>query len=150
PARLDLDKPRPWRAPSPSPLPRRLSPPRRCPSPRRRSRPCRSPAPFSAGKSLRLSAAAASRSARARSFVARAGGEGDLPLVGNKAPDFEAEAMFDQGFIKVRSSCLSILGKKYVVLFFYPLDFTFVCPTDALTLSCSVMEMPFFSVFFHS
>lgn len=75
PARLDLDKPRPWRAPSPSPLPRRLSPPRRCPSPRRRSRPCRCPAPFSAGKSLRLSAAAASRSARARSFVARAGGE---------------------------------------------------------------------------
>lgn len=28
--------------------------------------------------------------------------EGDAPLVGNKAPDFEAEAVFDQEFIKVR------------------------------------------------
>ncbi|PWA67389.1 AhpC-TSA domain-containing protein [Artemisia annua] len=50
-----------------------------------------------------------------------------LPLVGNKAPDFEAEAFFDQEFIKVKLS--EYIGKKYVVLFFYPLDFTFVCPT---------------------
>ncbi|EAZ30702.1 hypothetical protein OsJ_14760 [Oryza sativa Japonica Group] len=32
--------------------------------------------------------------------------KGDLPLVGNKAPDFEAEAMFDQGFIK--SKCMFV------------------------------------------
>jgi alkyl hydroperoxide reductase subunit AhpC len=31
------------------------------------------------------------------------------------------------------------IGKKYVVLFFYPLDFTFVCPTGALTILCSLM-----------
>ncbi|KAI5433723.1 myb-like DNA-binding protein bas1, variant 2 [Lathyrus oleraceus] len=60
-----------------------------------------------------------------RSFVVRASGE--LPLVGNSAPDFEAEAVFDQEFIKVKLS--EYIGKKYVILFFYPLDFTFVCPT---------------------
>uniref|UniRef100_A0A0E0KQG0 2-Cys peroxiredoxin BAS1, chloroplastic n=1 Tax=Oryza punctata TaxID=4537 RepID=A0A0E0KQG0_ORYPU len=94
------------------------------------------PRSFSAGKSLRLAAAAAaggSRSARARSFVARAGSEGDLPLVGNKAPDFEAEAVFDQEFIKVKLS--EYIGKKYVILFFYPLDFTFVCPTEITAFS---------------
>uniref|UniRef100_A0A0D9W4T0 2-Cys peroxiredoxin BAS1, chloroplastic n=1 Tax=Leersia perrieri TaxID=77586 RepID=A0A0D9W4T0_9ORYZ len=92
------------------------------------------PRSFSAGKSLRLAAAAAgSRSARARSFVAWAGGEGDLPLVGNKAPDFEAEAVFDQEFINVKLS--EYIGKKYVILFFYPLDFTFVCPTEITAFS---------------
>nr|GMC86208.1 2-Cys peroxiredoxin BAS1, chloroplastic [Ipomoea batatas] len=60
-----------------------------------------------------------------RSFVVRASSE--LPLVGNQAPDFEAEAVFDQEFINVKLS--EYIGKKYVILFFYPLDFTFVCPT---------------------
>lgn len=55
------------------------------------------------------------------------------PLVGNKAPDFEAEAVFDQEFINVKLS--DYLGKKYVVLFFYPLDFTFVCPTEITAFS---------------
>ncbi|GFY97946.1 thioredoxin superfamily protein [Actinidia rufa] len=59
------------------------------------------------------------------SFAVRAG---ELPLVGNIAPDFEAEAVFDQEFIKVKLS--EYIGKKYVILFFYPLDFTFVCPTE--------------------
>ncbi|KAG8081943.1 hypothetical protein GUJ93_ZPchr0014g47213 [Zizania palustris] len=90
------------------------------------------PRAFSAGKSSRL-AAASSRSARTSNFVARAGGEGDLPLVGNKAPDFEAEAVFDQEFIKVKLS--EYIGKKYVILFFYPLDFTFVCPTEITAFS---------------
>ncbi|ERN16166.1 hypothetical protein AMTRI_Chr11g95550 [Amborella trichopoda] len=55
------------------------------------------------------------------------------PLVGNKAPDFEAEAVFDQEFIKVKLS--EYIGKKYVILFFYPLDFTFVCPTEITAFS---------------
>ncbi|KAL2476170.1 Thioredoxin-dependent peroxiredoxin [Abeliophyllum distichum] len=55
-----------------------------------------------------------------RSLVVRAS---ELPLVGNPAPDFEAEAVFDQEFIKVKLS--EYVGKKYVILFFYPLDFTF-------------------------
>ncbi|XP_057438891.1 2-Cys peroxiredoxin BAS1, chloroplastic [Lotus japonicus] len=72
------------------------------------------------------------RSSRSpRSFVVRASSE--LPLVGNKAPDFEAEAVFDQEFIKVKLS--EYIGKKYVILFFYPLDFTFVCPTEITAFS---------------
>ncbi|XP_059646594.1 2-Cys peroxiredoxin BAS1, chloroplastic [Cornus florida] len=65
-----------------------------------------------------------------RSFVVRAS---ELPLVGNSAPDFEAEAVFDQEFIKVKLS--EYIGKKYVILFFYPLDFTFVCPTEITAFS---------------
>ncbi|CAI9097627.1 OLC1v1034098C1 [Oldenlandia corymbosa var. corymbosa] len=74
-----------------------------------------------------------SRSAapKRRSLVVRAGD--DLPLVGNVAPDFEAEAVFDQEFIKVKLS--EYIGKKYVILFFYPLDFTFVCPTEITAFS---------------
>ncbi|XP_031102898.1 2-Cys peroxiredoxin BAS1, chloroplastic [Ipomoea triloba] len=74
-----------------------------------------------------------SRAAQAkhRSFVVRASSE--LPLVGNQAPDFEAEAVFDQEFIKVKLS--DYIGKKYVILFFYPLDFTFVCPTEITAFS---------------
>ncbi|XP_077241336.1 2-Cys peroxiredoxin BAS1, chloroplastic-like [Tasmannia lanceolata] len=56
-----------------------------------------------------------------------------LPLVGNTAPDFEAEAVFDQEFINVKLS--DYIGKKYVILFFYPLDFTFVCPTEITAFS---------------
>ncbi|MQK21686.1 redoxin domain-containing protein, partial [Escherichia coli] len=66
-----------------------------------------------------------------RTFIVRASSE--LPLVGNKAPDFEGEAVFDQEFIKVKLS--EYIGKKYVILFFYPLDFTFVCPTEITAFS---------------
>ncbi|XP_023528816.1 2-Cys peroxiredoxin BAS1, chloroplastic-like [Cucurbita pepo subsp. pepo] len=59
--------------------------------------------------------------------------QSELPLVGNIAPDFEAEAVFDQEFIKVKLS--EYIGKKYVILFFYPLDFTFVCPTEITAFS---------------
>ncbi|KQJ82556.1 2-Cys peroxiredoxin BAS1, chloroplastic [Brachypodium distachyon] len=85
------------------------------------------------GGAARPSRLAASRTARARNFVARAGGEDSLPLVGNKAPDFDAEAVFDQEFINVKLS--DYIGKKYVILFFYPLDFTFVCPTEITAFS---------------
>jgi peroxiredoxin (alkyl hydroperoxide reductase subunit C) len=54
------------------------------------------------------------------------------PLVGNPAPDFSAEAVFDQEFINVN---LSDYRGKYVILFFYPLDFTFVCPTEITAFS---------------
>ncbi|GAV70792.1 AhpC-TSA domain-containing protein/1-cysPrx_C domain-containing protein [Cephalotus follicularis] len=71
-----------------------------------------------------------SRSHSNKAFAVKAS-ISDLPLVGNKAPDFEAEAVFDQEFIKVKLS--QYIGKKYVILFFYPLDFTFVCPTAEIT-----------------
>ncbi|KAG1369736.1 2-Cys peroxiredoxin BAS1, chloroplastic [Cocos nucifera] len=72
------------------------------------------------------------RSSR-RSFVVNALSGSEVPLVGNLAPDFEAEAVFDQEFIKVKLS--DYIGKKYVILFFYPLDFTFVCPTEITAFS---------------
>ncbi|CAH8312447.1 unnamed protein product [Eruca vesicaria subsp. sativa] len=72
------------------------------------------------------------RSSSRRNFAVKAQAD-DLPLVGNKAPDFEAEAVFDQEFIKVKLS--EYIGKKYVIQFFYPLDFTFVCPTEITAFS---------------
>ena len=53
--------------------------------------------------------------------------------VGNPAPDFEADAVVDQEFTKIKLS--SYQKNKYVVLFFYPLDFTFVCPTEVIAFS---------------
>ena len=49
-------------------------------------------------------------------------------LVGKQAPDFKAMAV--QGDKIIEGFTLSSLKGKYVVLFFYPLDFTFVCPTE--------------------
>ncbi|KAL6763797.1 2-cys peroxiredoxin, chloroplastic [Haematococcus lacustris] len=54
------------------------------------------------------------------------------PLVGSTAPDFKAQAVLDQEFVEVS---LSKYRGKYVVLFFYPLDFTFVCPTEITAFS---------------
>lgn len=54
------------------------------------------------------------------------------PLVGSEAPDWLATAVFDQEFVEVS---LSQYKGKYVVIFFYPLDFTFVCPTEITAFS---------------
>lgn len=50
-------------------------------------------------------------------------------LVGKKAPDFKATAVQGTQFIE-DFSISQFEGKKYVLLFFYPMDFTFVCPTE--------------------
>ncbi|MEO5971407.1 MAG: peroxiredoxin [Bdellovibrionia bacterium] len=47
--------------------------------------------------------------------------------VGNAAPDFKAQAYFAGDFKEV---ALKDYKGKWVCLFFYPLDFTFVCPTE--------------------
>ncbi|MEO0351205.1 MAG: peroxiredoxin [Cyanobacteria bacterium P01_A01_bin.15] len=52
--------------------------------------------------------------------------------VGQSAPDFTATAVVDQEFKTIKLS--DYLG-RYVVLFFYPLDFTFVCPTEITAFS---------------
>ncbi|EHH59256.1 hypothetical protein EGM_09324 [Macaca fascicularis] len=52
--------------------------------------------------------------------------------IGKPAPDFKATAVVDGAFKEVK---LSDYKGKYVVLFFYPLDFTFVCPTEIITFS---------------
>lgn len=50
-------------------------------------------------------------------------------LVGKKAPGFSAQAVINGGEI-VNDFTLEQFKGKYVVLFFYPKDFTFVCPTE--------------------
>ena len=52
-------------------------------------------------------------------------------LVTQQAPDFTAAAVLPDGSIK-EDFKLSDLRGKYVVLFFYPLDFTFVCPSEII------------------
>ncbi len=52
--------------------------------------------------------------------------------VGQKAPDFKAPAVVGKDFKDVS---LSDYKGKYVILFFYPLDFTFVCPTEITAFS---------------
>eukprot|EP00775_Hariotina_reticulata_P001363 gene1363-1704_t len=54
------------------------------------------------------------------------------PLVGSPAPEFKAVAVHNDQFIEVS---LQAYKGKYVVLFFYPLDFTFVCPTELTAYS---------------
>ena len=51
-----------------------------------------------------------------------------MSLIGKKAPDFTAKAVVKNEIIE--NFKLSDHEGKYVVLFFYPLDFTFVCPTE--------------------
>ncbi len=50
-------------------------------------------------------------------------------LVGKKAPNFSASAVIN-GFEIVENFTLEQFKGKYVILFFYPKDFTFVCPTE--------------------
>ncbi|WP_134455034.1 peroxiredoxin [Pseudomonas aeruginosa] len=52
-------------------------------------------------------------------------------LVNKQAPDFTAAAVLGDGSI-VDAFQLSSLRGKYVVLFFWPLDFTFVCPSELI------------------
>jgi peroxiredoxin (alkyl hydroperoxide reductase subunit C) len=59
-------------------------------------------------------------------------------LVQKEAPDFTAQAVMEDGsFAEVK---LSGYRGKYVLLFFYPLDFTFVCPTEIIAFSDRVEE----------
>ena len=55
-----------------------------------------------------------------------------MSLVGKKAPAFKATAVVDGGDFDENFTLEQYLGKKYVVFFFYPMDFTFVCPTEIL------------------
>jgi peroxiredoxin (alkyl hydroperoxide reductase subunit C) len=53
-----------------------------------------------------------------------------MAVVGRAAPDFSATAVVGGNTIVENFSLGQFFGKKYVVLFFYPKDFTFVCPTE--------------------
>jgi peroxiredoxin 2/4 len=58
-------------------------------------------------------------------------------LVTKEAPDFTAQAVMpDNSFKEITLS--SYRDKKYVILFFYPLDFTFVCPSEIVAFDSAL------------
>ena len=60
-------------------------------------------------------------------------------LVTQQAPDFTCTAVMADGSFNDKFSLSGHLG-KYVLLFFYPLDFTFVCPTEIIAFSDRVKD----------
>jgi peroxiredoxin (alkyl hydroperoxide reductase subunit C) len=61
-------------------------------------------------------------------------------LVGKPAPDFSADAVINGNEFVENFTLSQFIGKKYVVVFFWPLDFTFVCPTEILTFQEKLPE----------
>ena len=61
-------------------------------------------------------------------------------LVGKKAPSFNTDAVLNGNEIVENFSLDQYLGKKYVLFFFYPADFTFVCPTEILAFQDKMKE----------
>ena len=62
-----------------------------------------------------------------------------MAKVGEAAPDFAMKVVVD-GQIAAEKVSLADYAGKWLVLFFYPLDFTFVCPTEILALSDRIDE----------
>ncbi|MEN9919172.1 MAG: hypothetical protein RL662_1608 [Bacteroidota bacterium] len=61
-------------------------------------------------------------------------------LVGKKAPVFKTSAVINGNEIVENYSLEQFIGKKYVVFFFYPADFTFVCPTELIAFQDQIAE----------
>ena len=61
-------------------------------------------------------------------------------LVGRKAPDFTAAAVLANGEIVENFQLSKTLDNKYGLVFFYPLDFTFVCPSELIALDKRMNE----------
>ena len=61
-------------------------------------------------------------------------------LVGRKAPDFTAAAVLGNGEIVDNFNLYNALKGKYGLIFFYPLDFTFVCPTELIAVNNRISE----------
>lgn len=55
-------------------------------------------------------------------------------LVGQKAPDFSCSAVLGDGTINDDFNFAKATAGKYALVFFYPLDFTFVCPSELIAL----------------
>ncbi len=55
-------------------------------------------------------------------------------LVGKKAPDFTAAAVLGNGEIVGNFNLHKTIENKYALVFFYPLDFTFVCPSELIAV----------------
>ncbi|HEX2065508.1 MAG TPA: peroxiredoxin [Candidatus Thermoplasmatota archaeon] len=64
-----------------------------------------------------------------------------MVLVGKPAPDFTAKAVVGDGFVDYTLSAnWGGKGARHTLLFFYPLDFTFVCPTEIIAFSDRIEE----------
>lgn len=61
-------------------------------------------------------------------------------LVGKQAPKFSAKAVINGNQIVENFSLEQFIGKKFVVFYFYPADFTFVCPTEILAFQDALKE----------
>lgn len=61
-------------------------------------------------------------------------------LVCRKAPDFQAAAVLANGHIEGQYRLSDAIRDKYGLIFFYPLDFTFVCPTELIALDNRIEE----------
>jgi peroxiredoxin (alkyl hydroperoxide reductase subunit C) len=61
-------------------------------------------------------------------------------LVGKKAPQFKAPAVINGEEIVEDFSLDQFIGNKHVILFFYPKDFTFVCPTELHAFQSKIDE----------
>src|SRR3990167_3661754 len=61
-------------------------------------------------------------------------------LVGTKAPDFTAAAVMANGEINNHFNLHKAITNKYSIIFFYPLDFTFVCPSELIAIDNRIKE----------
>jgi peroxiredoxin (alkyl hydroperoxide reductase subunit C) len=62
-------------------------------------------------------------------------------LLGRKAPDFTAPAVLGDGEIVGEFNFAEAVKDKYALVFFYPLDFTFVCPSELIALDHRVDKL---------
>lgn len=62
-------------------------------------------------------------------------------LVGRKAPDFTAAAVLSNGEIVDNFNYRETVKGKYSIVFFYPLDFTFVCPSELIALDKRIGQL---------
>jgi len=58
-----------------------------------------------------------------------------MNLIGKRAPDFSAQAVMGDGTINEDFKLHQQLNGQYGILFFYPLDFTFVCPSELIAFN---------------
>jgi peroxiredoxin (alkyl hydroperoxide reductase subunit C) len=63
-----------------------------------------------------------------------------MVLVGRKAPDFTTAAVLANGEITSSFNLHTEIKNKYGILFFYPLDFTFVCPSELIAVNNRIEE----------
>ncbi len=63
-----------------------------------------------------------------------------MSLIGRKAPNFKAPAVIEGNEIIQDFTLENYLGKQEVLLFFYPKDFTFICPTELISFQENLAE----------